>query len=169
MRMTDVEGFYTEEFLFVNKIKPAILINKDSAIAKRLRESKDRYKEYISNSESSVIFTHDEVDNIDSVEDKGLLLGYAPVAVNRFTNYNEEISKNEIEVREFINYGGIRFATNGTFNESLEFCNKQYRDKFENLRLDFKVLKAVTKSWSTGKKKFQLIENEIIEEYSFKD
>lgn len=110
--------------LFVDNIKPALLLSekiyeKNKDILKNYRVKKMLYGGYLIYREEK----HIEGKAI------GEILGYPPVCVKTFEEKKKIKEQPEVKTSYFMNYGGIIFNCYEHFEEALEWCNNQYKDK----------------------------------------
>lgn len=116
-----------DEFtLFINGIKPAILLQTKNKEDKRIKIL-NKMNVVMKEDDNSYLVTR----NKKQLEEKklGVMLGYYPKSVDKFM----EVKKQGIELVSnyniFINYNGIFFNVMGYFDEALEWCNQVYREK----------------------------------------
>lgn len=110
--------------LFVDDIKPALLLSKkvyekNIDILKNYKVKKTLYGGYL---------VHREGKHIEG-RTIGEILGYPPICVKAFEDRNKRGEKPEVKTSYFLNYGGIVFNCYEHFEEALEWCNNQYKDK----------------------------------------
>lgn len=110
--------------LFLRGIKPAIL--KQKYIISRC--SIDTYEYHTETFRNSIILSHKEIPPIKDINCKelGIILGYYPKSCELFDSKLRDMLVTE---NEFIDFGGIVFNTGFLFEESLEWCIKEYKDK----------------------------------------
>lgn len=109
--------------LFIKDIKPTILISKNKY--NNNIELLKNYKLKVINNDSFLIYKKEE----DIVNKKlGECLGYPPICVKEF-EYNQKKEKKDVIISKFLNYGGINFNCFDYYEEALEWCNKNYKQK----------------------------------------
>lgn len=109
--------------LFVDDIKPALLITKKN-YEKNIEVLKNY--NYIKEFKSGYLISKEDVD----IENKllGDILGYPPMCVRTFEKKRIEPKKEKM-TSYFLNYGGINFNCFNHYEEALEWCNNQYKEK----------------------------------------
>ncbi|MNB98636.1 hypothetical protein D3C81_793530 [compost metagenome] len=110
---------YGDVNLFLNHIKPAILFE-EKTYKKHNIDVNDYYHTPF---RAGIVISHKplpKITNSDNIK-LGKVLGYYPKSCDLFFN--------ESESEEFIWYGGIHFNTGHLYNEALDWCHQQYKDK----------------------------------------
>lgn len=113
----------SETKLFIDNIKPTLLITekeyiKNIDILKDYKCKKDLKGGYLLHRKES------------ELEGKllGEILGYPPICAKTFEEKRKS-KKPDIITNKFLNYGGIYFNCFEHYEEALDWCNKQYKEK----------------------------------------
>ena len=119
--------------LFVNNIKPTLLLSK-----KAYKDNIDILKSYKMKiiKEDSYLIYKDEKDI--TKKNIGEILGYPPICSKEFELRKNQPKEDRI-VSKFINYGGINFNCYENYNEAIEWCHKEYKEKLLNKYESFKI------------------------------
>jgi hypothetical protein len=110
----------SEISLFEKGIKPALLTVR-SVLEKNNIDTEKYY--YVEHLNGSILLAHNPIPLFNNKGDLGKFLGYYPKSCDLF---KPGVHK---EVNECIEFGGICFNTQGLYNEALEWCIEQYKDK----------------------------------------
>lgn len=113
----------TELELFTDNIKPAILISK--YFYEKHEHILDKYNVKKYNDDTILVYREESAIKNKSL---GEILGYPPICSKEFEDRKKK-QKEDKFVSKFINYGGIQFNCFDKYEEAIEWCNKEYREK----------------------------------------
>ncbi|MNV50280.1 hypothetical protein D3C71_1422820 [compost metagenome] len=122
---------YNEIELFLNHVKPAVMFKKEIYDKNHININKYHHAEFRGN----ILISHSPLPEIND-NDKiliGKILGYYPESC--------DIVLPNYDVNEFINYGGIHFSTRMLYDDALEWCHNEYKDKLLNKFKKFKYFR----------------------------